>query len=69
MDSPNPSRDEIARRARVLWEASGRPRGSDDDFWLKAERELSHEREHLDAISRGMSSTPFQSPHVDEHLM
>jgi hypothetical protein len=35
------SADAISRRAYELWEADGRPDGSDLQHWLQAERELS----------------------------
>lgn len=38
------SEDEIARRARHLWDERGRPSGSDVQIWLEAERQLRQER-------------------------
>jgi monoterpene epsilon-lactone hydrolase len=35
-----PSREEIAQRAYQLWEERGRPHGSDEEDWHRAEREL-----------------------------
>lgn len=35
-----PLHDEISRRAREIWEESGRPQGRDLEFWLKAELEV-----------------------------
>ena len=35
-----PSYDEIATRARTLYEQSGFPAGRDEEFWLEAERQL-----------------------------
>jgi hypothetical protein len=32
--------DLIAARAYVLWEAAGRPRGRDLEFWTRAEGEV-----------------------------
>jgi Protein of unknown function (DUF2934) len=32
-------REEIAARARDLWDQNGRPEGRDLEFWLQAERE------------------------------
>ncbi len=32
--------DEIAKRARRLWEEYGKPAGRDEMIWLEAEREL-----------------------------
>jgi hypothetical protein len=36
-----PSHDRIERRAYQLWEERGRPPGSPDEDWFKAEMELS----------------------------
>jgi hypothetical protein len=33
-------RDEVARRTLQLWEAAGRPKGRDLEYWLQAEVEL-----------------------------
>lgn len=41
-----PAHDEIALRARALYEASGCASGRDVEFWLEAERQL---REELNA--------------------
>lgn len=38
------SHEDIARRARMLYEQSGFQGGRDVEFWLEAERQLSHER-------------------------
>lgn len=35
-----PGQNEIAVRARGIWDACGRPGGHDVDIWLVAEREL-----------------------------
>ncbi len=35
-----PLREEISKRARQIWEESGSPSGRDEEFWLKAEREV-----------------------------
>ncbi|HZP59752.1 MAG TPA: DUF2934 domain-containing protein [Opitutaceae bacterium] len=35
-----PTHDEIAARARALWEKYGKPVGRDEMIWLEAEREL-----------------------------
>jgi Protein of unknown function (DUF2934) len=32
--------DEVRRRAYELWEQYGRPEGGEEEFWLKAEREI-----------------------------
>ena len=43
-----PSHDEIAARARVIWERNGRPDGRDEQHWLQAEKELRQEGERVD---------------------
>jgi hypothetical protein len=40
-----PSHEEIARRAYELWEQRGRPNGSREEDWFRAESELSHPSE------------------------
>jgi hypothetical protein len=35
-----PTEDEIRRRAHQIWNENHRPSGRDDEFWLRAEREL-----------------------------
>ena len=35
---------EIRKKAYELWESAGRPEGSDQDFWLEAERQLKDAR-------------------------
>ena len=37
---PDPTYEEIAASARLLWEKRGRPSGQDDQIWLEAERRL-----------------------------
>ncbi len=34
------SHDEIAQRAKQIWELEGRQSGRDIEYWLRAEREL-----------------------------
>jgi DUF2934 family protein len=36
----NDIEDEVRRRAYELWEQYGRPEGGEEEFWLKAEREI-----------------------------
>lgn len=38
-----PTEDQIRARAHELWEAAGRPEGQQDEFWHKAEQELSND--------------------------
>ena len=37
-------RDEVAHRARQLWQAAGQPTGRNLEYWLQAELELVSER-------------------------
>lgn len=39
-DTARPSADEIAALAYQLWQARGRPNGSPDADWIRAEQEL-----------------------------
>ena len=34
-----PTHDDVARRAKALWERYGKPVGRDEEIWLEAERE------------------------------
>ena len=38
--NPEPSREAIARRAHELWEERGRPEGSQEEDWFRAQDEL-----------------------------
>lgn len=40
-----PTHDEIALRARALYEQSGFAAGRDEEFWLEAERQLIAEKQ------------------------
>ena len=42
-DISGPSHEQIARRAYELWEERGRPHGSDEEDWHRAEHELQHQ--------------------------
>lgn len=44
MNQTSPSPDTVARRAYELWEHAGRPNGRDQEFWLRAEAELTATR-------------------------
>ena len=48
-DVHRPLHEEIARRAYELWEQRGRPNGSREEDWFRAESELSHFSEVLPA--------------------
>ncbi len=39
-NSPFPTQDAIARRARQLWDERGRPANQDTEIWHEAERQL-----------------------------
>jgi hypothetical protein len=45
VDIPRPLHEEIAQRAYELWEQRGRPNGSREKDWFRAESELSHPSE------------------------
>jgi len=38
-----PTQNRIRRRARQIWMESGRPAGRDEEFWLRAEQELTND--------------------------
>ncbi len=40
---PEPTEQEIRKRARQIWERHGKPDGRDDEFWHIAEQELRNE--------------------------
>ncbi len=50
MNSPGPSHQEIELRAHELWQERGRPSGTPETDWFKAERERSRKPEG--ALSR-----------------
>ena len=35
-----PTDEQIRERAQQLWEAAGRPKGREQEFWYRAEKEL-----------------------------
>jgi len=39
---PEPTHDEIAQCARMIWEAAGKPEGQAQEHWLLAEAQLRH---------------------------
>lgn len=49
------TRDEIAARARAIWEECGRQEGCDLTHWLRAERELLKERQQAEEFRAGLS--------------
>jgi hypothetical protein len=40
---PDPTEEQIKRRAYELWEQAGSPKGRDEDFYRLAEQELRNE--------------------------
>jgi Protein of unknown function (DUF2934) len=52
------SRDEVARRARQLWNADGRPARRNLEYWLQAEVELLsvHQRRGLSHQDRSQAA-------------
>jgi hypothetical protein len=43
MNSPTDDQmEKIRRRAHELWEAAGRPEGREQEFWYRAEREITN---------------------------
>lgn len=59
--SPNtpPAHEEIARLAYLYWEARGRPIGSPEEDWLRAEQDL--------LMERLVWGTAKMKSHVDKH--
>lgn len=51
------SQDNIARRARELWEIAGRPEGRDDEFWFKAEQQVRGESETREKLEADHTTT------------
>ena len=45
VDIPRPLHEEIAQRAYEIWEQRGRPSGSREEDWFRAESELSYPSE------------------------
>jgi hypothetical protein len=43
--------ERVRQRAYELWEQSGKPEGSDMDFWLQAEREIGDNAPPLDEVT------------------
>jgi integrase len=61
--SKTPTHEQIATRARALWETRGRPANRDEEIWLEAERLLVGE---LDAQWAPLKAAPRRDPdHID----
>jgi hypothetical protein len=56
MKTTLPTHDEIAQRARQIWQEKGNPGGRDTEIWLEAERQLA-----------GESGTPFPNDSEGEN--
>ncbi|HEY9012989.1 MAG TPA: DUF2934 domain-containing protein [Devosia sp.] len=52
--------EQVRQRAYALWDSEGRPDGRDQDFWYRAERQLS-ERGTLD-VSEEMNDQQSEAP-------
>jgi hypothetical protein len=49
--------DEIARSAYHLWEREGRPAGRDQEFWFRAQEQLSHAEEQARLLAGAATNT------------
>jgi hypothetical protein len=58
--------DEIRRRAYELWEQYGRPDSGEEEFWLKAEREIKQAK-GLDRTISEPSKTTAQKRHSQSY--
>ncbi|MBE0545525.1 MAG: DUF2934 domain-containing protein [Verrucomicrobia bacterium] len=70
MNQTSPSPDTIARRAYELWEQAGRPDGRDQEFWLRAEAELTATRSAAGAppiIAPPQAAPPASSGALPPH--
>jgi hypothetical protein len=60
---PNPSHQEIAERARAIYEKSGRIPGRDVQNWLQAEAELRRARKQVSSkTAKPVVTRQSQSP-------
>jgi hypothetical protein len=53
-----PTHEEIAARARTIWEQAGQPDGRDTEFWLQAERELNDTIAQAPGIGAAAAKSP-----------
>lgn len=51
----HPTHEEIARRAKHLWQDRGCPQGQDDEIWLQAENQLTNQPFDEPGPSSGVS--------------
>lgn len=56
-----PQESDIRDRAYALWVEAGSPEGRDDEFWQRAERELSEES-NLDSSEQNSTVTQPNPP-------
>lgn len=64
-----PSENEIRERARRYYEEAGSPEGRDDEFWLRAERDLQEDSlPSNDPQTPAPASTPETSASSGEEL-
>jgi hypothetical protein len=60
-----PLEEDIARRAKELWERYNRPSGRDEQIWLEAERQLLGTDAHIAATeNKSMSALALQKTSV-----
>jgi Protein of unknown function (DUF2934) len=59
-------REEIAFRARRLWEQRGRPTGSAEGDWLRAEEEIRGEQAASDELVRARNKAVRDHHHTPE---
>ena len=65
----HPTEDQIRDRARQYYEDAGSPSGRDEEFWLKAERDLQEEElPSNDLRTPAPASTPETSASSGEEL-
>jgi hypothetical protein len=62
LNATTPSQEQIAERARTLWEGYGRPTGRDKAIWLEAERQLLG----VDPSVEGSGDIAVSAGHFDE---
>jgi hypothetical protein len=64
--SENLRREEIAFRARRLWEQRGCPTGSAEEDWFRAEEEISGEQAASDELVRARNKAVRDHHHTPE---
>lgn len=61
-----PHEDDIRDRAYALWQEAGSPEGREEEFWHRAERELSEES-GLDASDQASVTQPLPPAGILTH--